>query len=306
LKFKKKILIFGGSGLAGLNFIKLFSKKYKILASYNLNKPKISKFQNIQFLKIDILSPYKEIKKQVKLFKPNYVFNFSAISEVDLCERNKKFCKKVLFEGFKKALKIAKCFDSKFVQISTDTIFDQKNIINHENSKLDHKNYYSYLKIHCEKYLAKNYSNFIILRGRFFGYSITKKNFFEQILIKLRKKNKIFCYDNMYSTPIEISNFCKILEILLSKKKKGIFNISSNIKISRYTFAKQTAKIFNLDNKLIIRTKYLNKENIDKPLNSSISNKKIKKIKEVKIMSVIQSLKKLKHEEKNSSYNSCI
>ena len=36
MKYKKKILIFGGSGLAGLNFIKLFSKKYKILASYNL------------------------------------------------------------------------------------------------------------------------------------------------------------------------------------------------------------------------------------------------------------------------------
>ena len=104
MKYKKKILIFGGSGLAGLNFIKLFSKKYKILASYNLNKPKISEFENVQFLKIDILSPYKEIKKQVKLFKPNYVFNFSAISEVDLCEKNKKFCKKILFEGFKKGL----------------------------------------------------------------------------------------------------------------------------------------------------------------------------------------------------------
>ena len=89
-------------------------------------------------------------------------------------------------------------------------------------------------------------------------------------------------------------------------KKTGIFNISSNIKISRYAFAKQTAKIFNLDNKLIIRTKYLNKKNINKPLNSSISNKKIKRIKEVKIMSVIQSLKKLKYEEKNSSYSSCI
>ena len=62
--------------------------------------------------------------------------------------------------------------------MSTDTVYNEENKNNLETSKLGYKNYYTYLKILCEKHLAKNYSNYLILRGRFFGYSLTKKKFF--------------------------------------------------------------------------------------------------------------------------------
>jgi len=297
LKKKKKILILGGSGLLGLNFINKFNSEYEILASYNHNKPNKFLFKNTRFIKLDINKNFKEFKK-IFYFKPDYVFNFLAISEIENCEKNKENCKKVIFEGLKNALKISKKYNCKFVHVSTDTVYNEKNRYNSETSKLGYKNYYTYLKILCEKYLKKNYSNYLILRGRFFGYSLTRKNFFEQILFKLKNNQKIICYDNMYSTPLGVTNFCENLKTLLEKNKKGIFNISSNRKISRYKFAILVSKIFNLNSKFIIRKKYILSNHLTKKnLNTSIDNSKIKKINGIKIETLKKSLISLKNEK---------
>tara|TARA_B100001248_G_scaffold262361_1_gene257762 strand:- start:848 stop:1744 length:897 start_codon:yes stop_codon:yes gene_type:complete len=298
LKKKKKILILGGSGLLGLNFIRKFSSEYEILATYNQHKPNKSLLKNTRFIKLKINKNFKNFKKTIFNFKPDYVFNFLAISEIEICEKNKENCKKVFFESLKNALRISKKYNCKFIHISTDTVYNEKNEYNSETSKLGYKNYYTYLKILCEKYLKKNYSNYLILRGRFFGYSLTKKNFFEQILFKLKNNQKIICYDNMYSTPLGVVNFCENLKTLLEKDKKGIFNISSNTKISRYKFAILVSKIFNLNSKFIIRGKYiLKKHPTKKNLNTSIDNSKIKKINGIKIETIRKSLIILKNEK---------
>ena len=291
-------MILGGSGLLGLNFIKRFDKDYKILASYNHHKPNFLQCKNTCFVRLNINKTLKKLEKLFLNFKPDYVFNFLAISEIEKCEKYKNKCKKVIFDGFKKALKISKKYNCKFVHMSTDTVYNEENKKNLETSKLGYKNYYTYLKILCEKHLAKNYSNYLILRGRFFGYSLTKKNFFEQILHKLKKNQKIVCYDNMFSTPLNVVNFCENLKILLEKNKKGIFNISSNKKVSRYKFAILVSKIFNLNSKLIIKKKYfLNNSTTKKNFDTSINNSKIKKINGIKIETLTKSLINLKNEK---------
>lgn len=298
MKKKKKILILGGSGLLGLNFIQRFETNYEILASYNRHKPNFLQYKNTRFVKLSINKTFKKLEKLVFNFKPDYVFNFLAISEIEKCEKYKKNCKKVIFDSFKKALKISKKYNCKFIHMSTDTVYNEENKNNLETSKLGYKNYYTYLKITCEKYLTNNYSNYLILRGRFFGYSLTKKNFLEQILHKLKNNQKIVCYENMYSTPLNVVNFCENLKILLEQNKKGIFNISSNKKISRYKFAILVSQIFNLNSKLIIKKKYFPNNNLTKKnLDTSIDNCKIKKVKGIKIETLRKSLINLKNEK---------
>ena len=291
-------MILGGSGLLGLNFIHRFDANYEILASYNHHKPNFLKYKNTRFVKLSINKTFKKLEKLVFNFKPDYVFNFLAISEIEKCEKYKKKCKKVIFDSFKKTLKISKKYNCKFVHMSTDTVYNEENKNNLETSKLGYKNYYTYLKILCEKHLAKNYSNYLILRGRFFGYSLTKKNFFEQILQKLKKNQKIVCYENMFSTPLNVVNFCENLKTLLEKNKKGIFNIASNKKISRYKFAILVSQIFDLNSRLIIKKKYfLNNSLTKKNLDTSINNSKIKKINGIKIETLRKSLTNLKNEK---------
>ena len=86
----KKILITGGSGFIGTNFINFISKKkIKIL-----NIDKISKISTPErFKKILIKKNYKFIKNNLnnsekilyilKQFKPDYILNFAAESHFD-------------------------------------------------------------------------------------------------------------------------------------------------------------------------------------------------------------------------------
>ena len=84
----KKILVTGGSGFIGTNFIqKLIKKNYKV---YNIDKlSKVStpeKFKknkkNYTFYKINLLQKHK-IKKILYKINPDYILNFAAESHVD-------------------------------------------------------------------------------------------------------------------------------------------------------------------------------------------------------------------------------
>lgn len=305
---KKKILLFGGSGLLGLNFIKKYNKNYEIIATYYSNKPLNFRNKNIKFIKLNLREPLSKIILKLKTYKPEYILNFSGVSEIDLCEKNKKKCKEIVYFGLQKISKIAKKFNSVILHISTDTVYDEKNKLNTENSNLMGQNYYSKLKIKCEKYIQNNHSKYIIIRTRFFGFSLTKKNFFEQILLRAKKNKKINCYKNIYSNPISVLNLSEIINKLIENNVRGIFNISSDYKISRYDFAKLVCKIFKIKEKKIINgVNYSsNEKKIKKPRNTTLSNKKIKKYKFVRIENLIKSLIKLKNEKKYYRYSSSI
>lgn len=304
---KKKILIFGGSGLLGLNFIRKYKQNYEILATYYSNKPSIFKRDDIKFVKLNITDPISKIILKLKTFKPDYVFNFSGISEINVCEKNKKLCKEVIYFGLKKISKIAKNFNTPVLHISTDSVYNVTNKLNSETSSLSGQNYYSKLKIKCEQYILNNHKEYIIIRTRFFGFSITKKNFFEKILQSAKKNKKLYCYKNVYSTPVSVHNLSDIIMKLVDNNVRGVFNVSSDKKISRYAFAKKVCKVFNIKNNIIIGTNYLfEKGKIKKSQNTSISNKKIKKFSFIKIENLSKSLVKLKNEKKNYSYRSSI
>ena len=71
--------------------------------------------------------------------------------------------------------------------------------------------------------------------------------------------------------------------MLINKNIYGIYNISSNNKISKYDFGLKLAKIFNLKNTNIIKHNFNNCKFINRPKNMSLENKKIlKKIKFLK------------------------
>ena len=84
----KKIIITGGLGFIGTNYIEfLLNKKNKI---YNLDK--ISKcsnnkfyknFTNYKFIKIDLSNNFKKLEKLIRKINPELIINFAANSHVD-------------------------------------------------------------------------------------------------------------------------------------------------------------------------------------------------------------------------------
>lgn len=272
----KNLLFVGGSGLLGNNWLRSITSNSKIFAIINKNQINLNK-KNITYLKLDLLDE-KKISKFVEQNNICTIINVAALADVEKCEKNKKNAYIINVKIPKILKNVAKKHSIKFVHLSTDHIFNgKKKGFYTENCKADPLNYYSKTKLLAENF-TKDYKKTLIIRTNFFGgYTKNKKSFSELILDKIKKKNWIELWDNIYFTPVNIFFLIKTVERLINKNIFGIFNISSSESISKYSFGIKLCEFLKLDKKYILKKKQ-NKYTILRPKNMSLSNNKICKI----------------------------
>ena len=263
------ILLLGSMGLLGTNILTLKKKNYKFICTYNKKKPKVKK---IQFYKFNT----KNLNIIKKKFNIDIILNCSGLTNVDECEKNKQKAKIV---HIKLIETISKIFDTKkvnFVQISTDHLFDGTKKYYSENSKTKPLNFYGLSKLNSEKIVIKKFLKYLIIRGNFFGWGTkSRKSFSDWLLDNLKKKNKLTLFDDIYFNPLNLEIFIQIVFDLIKKKKNGIYNLSSNKFLSKYSFGLLIAEQFNLDKNNLKKGSIDNFRLVKRPKNMSLSNHKI-------------------------------
>ena len=108
---KKKIIIIGNGQLGKTLFQILKKTKFKI----KLYSKK----------KINFLIP-SQITKEIKKLKPDYVINCSALTNVPLCEIEKKRAKKINSLALDYLGKLSKSLNYRLIHFSTDYVFNGK------------------------------------------------------------------------------------------------------------------------------------------------------------------------------------
>ena len=110
--------------------------------------------------------------------------------------------------------------------------------------------------------------------------------------------NLILLADIIFFTPLYLSELSKIILILIKEDKAGIFNVSSDERISKFDFAKKLAKIFELDSSLINESQFFESEfRVKRPLDLSLSNEKLKSTLNIKINSLEDQISELRQNE---------
>ena len=120
----------------------------------------------------------------------------------------------------------------------------------------------------------------------------------------MRQKERIFLFKDVYFTPIYIDTIFEILEKMLSLNLSGIFNLSSNERISKLDFGILIANIFNFDKDLIVTSKLSDRNDLTvRPFDMSLSNNKLKSLTNLNVASIDHQLKLLKEKEDNKKIN---
>ena len=239
----KKVLVTGSSGLLGLRLIKYLKKKRYKLVKFKRNK------------KCD-LSNFQYCKKYLNKNNFDNIINLSAITDIDFCEKNKSFSKKVNYQIVSNICKVIKenNLNTHLIQISTDQFYNNFKTNNENNNNF--KNFYTKTKLLAENECKK--INSTILRTNFSGKSLNKKrnSFSDWIFKSLQNKKIINLANDIQFSPLSIKSLCDVLNIILIKRYNGKYNVGSKNGFSKYKFAIKFAEILNLDQKLIKKVTY--------------------------------------------------
>jgi dTDP-4-dehydrorhamnose reductase len=293
-KMKKKLLATGASGLLGSKIVKITRESYKLIPLYS------SKPLNSNSLKLDI-TEREQVFSLFKKVKPDIVIHAASETNVDKCETEKEHAWKVNVDGTRNIAHACNKAEAKLIYISTDYVFDGEKGNYQEHDKPNPINYYGFTKLEGEKQVINTCKNYVILRTSvLYGWHPWKQNFATWIINQLKQNKEITVVENHYNSPTLADNLAKITIEVVQKDLQGLYHASGSERISRYQFAKQIAKTFNLDSNLIkpIKMDQLTAWIAKRPKDSSLNTEKIQKQLKTKPLNITEGLKRMEEELK--------
>jgi len=230
-----RILIIGSSGLLGSTMKRVFCSSDHEIISHGLSN---SGSIDIQ-ADITNLIETEEILLKVN---PEIIINLSCLSDVDECEHNRSKAYNLNVLTTKNICQVIadKSIETKFIQISTDQIYDGTGPQREEQIKI--LNHYSETKVESEK-IAMSISG-TIFRTNFFGKSNcrNRESFSDWIRSSLLNKNVKYFHD-VYFNPLSMTSLSEIiLKSINHGLLKGIYNLGSKGGMSKFEFAQAIAE----------------------------------------------------------------
>jgi len=289
---RQKLIITGASGLLGNKIVELAKNDYTVIPLHK-TKPLHS-----NSLKLDITNAVEVLNLFNKL-KPAIIVHTASETNVDKCETEKEHAWKTNVEGTHNIALACSKIGAKLAYISTDYVFDGEKGHYEEQDKPNPINYYGFTKFEGEKQIISHCRNYVILRTSvLYGWHPWKQNFVTWIISALKQNKELTVVEDHYNTPTLAGNLAEIALEAVQKDLQGLYHVSGSKRISRYEFAKQIAKAFNLDQNLIkpIKMSQLTAWVAKRPRDSSLNTDKIQKQLKTKPLNITEGLGRMKKE----------
>ncbi len=265
------VLITGGAGFIGSNFIRYLMKQYpeykiinfdKLTYAGNLNNlTLIEEDPNYVFLKGDAANS-EDVKNVFEQFSPNFVVHFAAESHVDRSILNPDIFLQTNVLGTQILLSYSREYHvEKFIQISTDEVYGSmdKNISCNEFAKLAPNNPYAASKASADLLIRvahQTYAqkvNIIRACNNYGPYQFPEKLI--PVIIYNALKNKelpVFGDGTNIRNWMHVDDHCRAIDLVLHKGRPGeIYNVGADNEWENIKLVKHILKELKLPNDLI-------------------------------------------------------
>ena len=290
-----KILITGGSGLLALNWALIKREQDEVtlgIHKKNISLPGI----NTHLL---ALNSVENIEQAFDNIKPNIVIHTAGLTSIEECEVNPDLARYTNVELAKNVAKACSLNKISLAHISTDHLFSGAIPMVDEHQQVAPLNTYGHTKAVAEQHVLDIYPETLIVRTNFYGWGpLFKPSFSDIIIDSLRSNNGLHLFHDVFYTPILIETLVNTVHDLLNKKVSGIFHVAGDERISKFEFGLEIAKLFNLDTRLIKKTKLQDQRKLTcRPKDMSLSNQKVTKVLGRKLGGVKEQLLRLQEQE---------
>jgi len=251
---KKRILITGANGLLGQKLVSLFSDEpnWDMLAT-GKGDLRLNESDTVAYAPMDITNP-GEIQAVFNQFKPEVVIHGAAMTHVDQCEQFREQCREINVTATGYLLRAAEPFNSHFIHISTDFIFDGTSGPYKETDLPNPLSYYGETKLAAELMVQAGRLPWSILRTVLvYGATdgLSRSNIVLWAREALKKGQPISVVDDQFRTPTLAEDLAYACMLVAQKQAQGIFHISGEEQMSILELVKTIAKFYNVDSGLI-------------------------------------------------------
>lgn len=291
------VAITGASGMLGTALIDKLSNEYLVFATAR-DQGLLKK--NVYWHCFDLTNLTK-LEKWLLKIQPDVVIHCAAMVNVDECETKEDLAYQLHVKTTEVIANFLTNHDGRLIYISTDSVFDGFNKKSYsEEDQTSPLNVYSKTKLLGE-YSVLSMKKGVVLRTNIVGWSMKDKiSFSEWVLINLVKKKRIKLFNDVFFSPIHVSELSKIIIQIIEKKASGLFNVSSQDALSKYDFGLIMAETFECS------SEYFDEISVEelglkakRPKNMALSNKKITHLLGHELSHAIDAALIMKQEYKN-------
>jgi len=287
----KNVLFFGGSSLLATIWSNYWKERYNIFLTQHHQSIEVVGVNLIQIQEIS------EAKLKTILFNNDIdlLINCVGLTSVEQCEANPTKANYLNAEVPSILAKI--CFQHKvsFIHISTDHLFDGLVELKSESDIPKPLNKYAITKLKGDQNVINNNPDSLIIRTNFFGLGPKYRSSFSDIITSTLERNQtIKLFTDVFFTPIHVHELANIVFQLLKENERGIYNVVSNERISKYDFGILIAENLNLPKSLILQGSISERDDlVIRPCDMSLSNIKVKNAINIEIRNLTNQIKEL-------------
>ena len=277
----KTILITGSNGLLGQKLIHLLKEKNEVVAT-SLGSCLISNQSGFIYQSLDITEE-DSILQIFEKYKPDFVINTAAMTNVDACEDDKELCDKINVTAVNYLSTACEKFNSHLIHISTDFIFDGENGPYREDDVANPLSYYGLSKWKSEQLLQQSNCKWAILRTIILygtAENLQRNNIVLWGRQALKDGQELNIIDDQFRSPPLAEDLAEACRLVIEKQAIGVYNASGKDQMSIYEMVERMADFYKCDKSQInrISSSTLNQKAKRPPKTGFILNKSIKEL----------------------------
>ncbi|GAB2613142.1 SDR family oxidoreductase [Belliella aquatica] len=255
---KKSILITGANGLLGQKLVQqiLDEGQFEVIPTGIGESRLPTSLKAAKWISLDI-TDRDDVLQVFEKTRPDFVINTAAMTNVDICEKEKKACEILNIHAVMNLIQAAEKFNSHLVHLSTDFIFDGEAGPYSENDTPNPINYYGWTKMKAEEKIKASKIKWTIIRTVLvYGIAndMSRSNIILWVKESLEKGETLQLVNDQFRTPTLAEDLAQGCLLTIKKQAEGIFNISGKEQLTPYDMAIATADFFQLDKSKIKET----------------------------------------------------
>jgi len=294
----EKWLVIGASGLLGYRLCEYLLADGKEVFGTVHEHP--IGLDGVSELKVNLLDLDTTLRDTIKRLDIDVIVYAAGLTNVDACEENENLAYEIHVSVPEELAKWSLDCNIRFVNISTDHLWDGSVPMVTENIIPQPMNAYARTKADGEAAVMEAFPDSLTVRTNFYGAGRPwRTSLSDWILSSLRSGREVKAFINSYFTPICLAHLCPTLVGIVECNAKGIYNLVGSERVSKYEFASELAHAFSLPNELIVPGKLENAGLVaPRPEDMSLSSDKIANFIGHSMPNLKEGLKALKNEKK--------